>query len=404
MAGRGRVLLLALVVTLIPVALVLAPGAGSDRSTLDRGPEGTAALAGVLRGLGHEVESLRVGLATLTRRPAGGVLIMPSAPGLIPGAVLGDGEAAILRRWIEAGSTAAVVTHHPMEFLTELGLGYDWEALDRPPRGGQRWRRSLPSLPHPLTLGPPLAVSGRGGLDPGPDWSVLYSLDRVPVVASQSVGDGTLVVIADPYTLTNAGLGKAGNLEFWVRFVGHFLREDGVVMFDDLHAGASDGKGFVAYGRRAGILPAMLLVLFALALYGWRAGTRFGAILPPAAVRNPRASSELVHAVAGLYERADLRGHALAVLSRRFRRALERRSGLKWDRGDLDAWTAAELGPDAARQFARIRRGFAALLGNDRPNREDTLELARLVSRFETTWLAPKRARTTSPDTERDTP
>ncbi len=191
MRGRGLVLLLALVVVLIPVGLVLAPGAGSDRSTLDRGPEGTAALAGVLRGLVHEVESLRVGLVALTRRPVGGVLIMPSAPGLFPSAVLGEGEARILQQWVEAGSTAVVVTHYPHFLLDEVGIGYDWEALERPPRGGQRWRESLPLLPHPLTLGPPLAVKGRGGIEPGDESATLYALDRVPVVAAHPMGKGS---------------------------------------------------------------------------------------------------------------------------------------------------------------------------------------------------------------------
>jgi len=402
MRGRLAVGLLALAVVFLPLALVLAPGAGSDRSTLDRGPEGSAALAGVLRGLGHEVESLRVGLVPLTRRPAGSVLIMPSAPGLLPSAVLGEGEAAILLRWLEQGSVAVVLTHYPSYLLEELGIGYEWEALERPVRGGPRWRPSLPILAHPLTLGPPLAIQGRGGLKPSDEASPLYAVGTVPVIAVHPLGEGAVVVVADPYLATNAGLGKEGNLEFWVRLVSHYLEPGGRVLFDDLHAGATDAKGVVAYARRAGVVPAMLLALFALALYGWRAGTRFGAVLPPLEERNLRASSELVHAVADLYERAQLRGHVLAVLSRRFRRALERRSGLKWDRGGLDAWTASELGPAAARDFARIRRGFAALLGEDRPDREQTLELARLVSTFETTWLT--HGRKALAITEKDTP
>jgi hypothetical protein len=225
--------------------------------------------------------------------------------------------------------------------------------------------------------------------------STLYAVDRVSVVTVQPVGKGALVVVADPFIATNAGIGQGGNLEFWVRLVDFYLGSGGRVLFDDLHAGATDNKGVVAYARGAGLLPAMLLALFGLALYLWRAGARFGAVMDPAAARNLRASSELVHAVAGLYERADLRGHALAVLSRRFRHRLERRSGQKWERGTLDAWVGSELGPEAARQFARIRRGFAALLGESRPRRDETLELAQLVTGFESTWLTSSR--TTAP-------
>ncbi len=334
---------------------------------------------------------MRVGLVPLTRQPAGSVLIQASAPGLVPAAVLSETEVELLRRFVEEGSTAVVVTHFPTLVLEELGIGYDWEALPRLDRGGSRWREAAPVLPGPVTVGEPLAIQGRGGLEPSTLDDVLYAALGVPVVTERSVGEGSLVVVSDPWILSNAGLRHGGNLEFWVRLVDDRLRPGGLVLFDDLHAGATDGKGVVAYARRAGVLPAILLVLVALGLYGWRAGSRFGAVLPGVDARNPRASAELVHAVAGLYERADLRGHALAVLSRRFRRNLERRSGQAWDRGGLGPWVASELGPDAARQFARIKRGFGALLTVHLPDRDETLELARLVHDFEAQWLRPGR-------------
>ncbi len=370
--------------------LFLGAGVSSNRSTLDRGPEGTAALASVLRGLGHDVESLRLGLITLVRRPAGSVLFMPSAPGLIP-TVLGEAELHILEEFIAKGSTVIVVTHYPTALLDPFDVEFEWDALERPPRTGPGYRQALPVLPLPVTLGEPLAVAGRGGITLTGDGNVLYSVDGVPIVASIPAGKGEVIVVSDPSTITNRGISRAGNLDLWVRLVRDRLRDDGVVMFDDLHAGATDDKGTIAYARRAGLLPALLLAVLLAGLYLWRAGARFGSVLPPKASRNPRTSSELVHAIAGLYERAGLRSHALAVLSRRFRRAVERRSGLRWDRDSVAPWVERELGPGAGRAFERIRRGFASMLSDPDPPRDETLELARLVHRFETEHLNVRR-------------
>lgn len=396
--GRARLRVPAALLGLLAICgaafLLLNPAAGGSRSTLDRGPEGTAALAGVLTRLGVEVESLRVGLVPLIRRPDGSVLVMPSEPGLLPSSMVGEAELDILERFMTRGSTVVVATHYPTSVLDEWEVEYLWDSLGRPGREPDtpRWHEALPLLPHPVTLGGPLAISGRGGLEAGSTAEVLYAVDDVVVALSLPVGKGALVVVSDPTTLTNAGVGRAGNLDFWVSLVRHHLRPGGVVLFDDLHAGAADDHGVVAYARKAGMVPAMLLVLILGALYLWRAGSRLGEILPSLDERNPRASSELVRALASLYQRAGLRAHALAVLSRRFRRRMERRSGLPWDRKVLDPWVAQELGPEAARTFGRIRRGFAALLPDDDPDRESALELARLVHRFEQTWLRPVRA------------
>lgn len=382
--------------------LFLASGVRSDRSTLDRGPEGTAALASVLGGLGYEVESLRLGLVTLVRRPTGSVLFMPSAPGLIP-AVLGQGELEVLQEFVAQGSTLVVVTHYPTAALEEFDIDFQWDALERPPRSGPGYREAVPVLPLPITLGEPLAVSGRGGLELRGEGTVLYSVEGVAVAVSVPAGKGEVVVVSDPSTITNRGIGREGNVDLWVRLVRDRVADGGIVMFDDLHAGASDDKGTIAYARRAGLLPALLLAVMLAGLYLWRAGSRFGSVLPPMASENPRTSSELVHAIAGLYERAGLRNHALAVLSRRFRRAVEERSGLRWDRDSVAPWVGRELGPEAARTFDRIRRGFAAMLSEPSPPRDETIELARLVHRFEKQYLAPRRrptrrTQTTPPD------
>ena len=123
------------------------------------------------------------------------------------------------------------------------------------------------------------------------------------------------------------------------------------------------------------------------------------AALPPPDRRHPRASSELVAAIGSLYERAGMHHHAVTLMSRRFRRKVERRSGLAWKRDSLQTWVATELGPEAARAFERIRRSFASTLARSDPDPHDVLELARRIQRFESTWLeGPTRRSSEAPE------
>jgi hypothetical protein len=379
---------------------LLGSGAGGSRATGDRGPEGTAAIAAVLTQLGHPVESMRVGLNALVRAPEGSVLFLIAAPTLIPSAIVGEGELTRLEKWVEAGNTAVIVTHYPDAFLETLGPDFLWDELDRLDRdAAQRTHTAYAVLPGPLTLGGALAVEGRGGLKlHGLRDEPLFAVDAHAVAVRRSLGDGTVVAVADPFTITNRGLRYGGNLDFYVAVVRTHLGEGGHVLFDDLHAGGGDDFGVVAYARRAGLTPALLIVLLLGAAYLWRAGSRFGAVLPPPDRRNPRASSELVGAIGNLYERAGLHSHVVALMSRRFRRKVEQRSGLAWKREALEGWVASELGPDAARLFARIRHGFAALLNRSDPDPDDVLTLARNVHRFESTWLDGPKRRSAPPE------
>ncbi len=388
----GIAALLALVVAVI--ALLGGSGVGGDRSTDDRGPEGTAALAAVLAELGHPVRPLRVGLNALLRQPEGSVIFLVSAPGLLPPAVPTEGELDRLQAFVEAGSTAVVLTDFPDGFLDQFGIEFEWDATERKDReeGGPRWRESLPVLPGPLTLGGPLAFEGRGALESAVADDILYSLDGKAVVLRREQGKGRLFVLSDPTPATNRGLRRAGNLAFFVSLVNQNRRGDGVVLFDDLHAGGGDEFGVVAYARKSGFLPTIGLVLLLLGLYLWRAGARFGAILPAADERDLRASSELVKAVARLYERAGLRAHVVALLSKRLRRKVERRSGLPWKREITDAWVQRELGDRAFTLFQHCRAGFGQLPSHPDPAPDAVLALARRVHRFETEFLdAPRR-------------
>lgn len=376
---------------LLAVAVWVVRSAGSaDRSSTSLGPEGTAALAGVLGRMGHEVESVRLGLHVLSNRPMGSVLFLPMAPGLVSTGI-GASELARLEQFVRAGSTAVVLTHYTDPVTEWLGREYAWRAIDG--GGAEGPPLALPVLPEPLVFGGGLQMEGRGGLKPHGGDDVLFAVGEVPVVVRRRDGDGTWFLVADPGTATNRTLGRAGNLAFYTALVERHLGPGGRVMFDDLHAGAGDSKGLVAWARGGGLLPSLLALVLLVAAWIWSAGLRFGAILPAVGQRAARPTTDLVGAVATVYERAGLQAHALAVMSRRFRRRLERHAGRSWSGGQLNAWVQAELGESAGRDLERIRRRLGELLADPSPRLEDVRAAAALLHHFETAYLTGHRLR-----------
>ena len=147
----------------------------------------------------------------------------------------------------------------------------------------------------------------------------------------------------------------------------------------------------VAYARRAGAGPALIVVALLLALGLWRGGAREAPAVRARPAPPVLGGAEHVRALAGLYARAGLRRHALEVTSRDFRRRVEARAGVAWELDRLDRWLKDELGPQAAVEFARVRAGFVRLFAAPEPDPAAVLAVARLAARFERRWLGARR-------------
>ena len=375
-----------LVAGLLVLALV-APGAASSRSSLDRGPRGAAALRSVLVRLGHDVESLRLGLHVLSRKEVG-VLFIASPPGLVAWPPLTAGDAERVMGWVDRGGVAVLVQDRPGPVLAMLGASVDPSGLPRSSAGS---RPALPTQPAASTVGGPLALRGRATLTLVPEWTPLWSVRGAVVGARREWGAGEVLVVSDPDALSNSDLGRGGNLAFFVAIVSAALPDGGHVYFDDLHAGGGDAHGVVAYARRAGAGPALIVVALLLALGLWRGGAREAPAVRARPAPPVLGGAEHVRALAGLYARAGLRRHALEVTSRDFRRRVEARAGVAWELDRLDRWLKDELGPQAAVEFARVRAGFVRLFAAPEPDPAAVLAVARLAARFERRWLGARR-------------
>jgi hypothetical protein len=202
------------------------------------------------------------------------------------------------------------------------------------------------------------------------------------LLVDYAYGRGRIVVLSDPYIVSNGGINRADNLFLAVNVVtgGH----GGRVAFDEFHQGygETDNRLF-AYFRGTPILWMFAQgALVALALV-WTSGRRFARALP--APRTDRRSKlEFVASMAELQQRARAYDLAIENIYTRTRRALARYGGVAAN-APLE-----QIAAGVGRRSGRSRRKLEALMrecedsiaGNPLSARR-ALELARELRELE---------------------
>jgi hypothetical protein len=171
------------------------------------------------------------------------------------------------------------------------------------------------------------------------------------MLVDYAYGRGRVVVMSDPYVVSNAGLNRADNLFLAVNLVTGG-RARGRIAFDEFHQGYGEGRNeALAYFRGTPVLWLFAQVaLVALALV-WTRGRRFARALP-APSTDRRSKLEFVASMAELQQRAHAYDLALENVYARTRRALARYGGVP---------AAAQPEQIAERVAARSGRDRAAL-------------------------------------------
>jgi hypothetical protein len=161
----------------------------------------------------------------------------------------------------------------------------------------------------------------------------LYGEADHPVVVQYRVGSGSVLWLADPGPLTNAGLKRTGNLEFLLAALGP--PKDRRVLWDEyVH-----GFEHLSYSRHSRSMIAWIFLQFALlglaiiATYSRRNGRIWN---PPEERR--LSPLEFVRTLGMVYERAGAGSVAVDIWYQRFRYLLTRRLGLAFNTSvqDLD--------------------------------------------------------------------
>lgn len=196
-------------------------------------------------------------------------------------------------------------------------------------------------------------------------------------------GGGRVIVLSDPYVVSNAGINRADNLFLAVNILtGGRARTR--VLFDEVHQGYGGGRNeTLAYFRGT---PFVWLfaqgALVALALV-WTRGRRFARSLPAPHV-DRRSKLEFVASMAELQQRARAYGLALENVYARTRRALARYGGLPPTAPPerIAERVAARSGRDRAALEALLRECEEASAGAPL-NARRALELARRLRELE---------------------
>jgi hypothetical protein len=203
------------------------------------------------------------------------------------------------------------------------------------------------------------------------------------MLVDYAYGRGRVVVMSDPYVVSNAGINRADNLFLAVNLATGG-RAQGRVLFDEFHQGYGEGQNEVlAYFRGT---PVLWLfgqgALVALALV-WTRGRRFARALPAPHI-DRRSKLEFVASMAELQQRARAYDLALENIYARTRRALARYGGLPASSSpeQIAERVAARSGKDKSALQTLLRECEDACAGAPL-NAPRSLELARSLRELE---------------------
>ena len=143
-------------------------------------------------------------------------------------------------------------------------------------------------------------------------------------------GYGTIVLLSDPYVVTNGGIGLNDNLMLALNVLAGF-NPNGLIAFDEYHQGRGITRNaFASYFEGTPVLAIAgqlgLLILVVL----WTNGRRFGRPLPLPQV-DRRSSLEFVSSMAELQERSRAFDLAIENIYSRTRRVLARHAGVDYN-------------------------------------------------------------------------
>ena len=150
------------------------------------------------------------------------------------------------------------------------------------------------------------------------------------LLVDYSYGGGRVVLLGDPYLVTNAGIRLKDNLTLAINLLGG-PESAGLIAFDEFHHGRGISRNaFASYFAGTPVLAIagqiVLLVLVAL----WTNGRRFARPLPLSHV-DRRSSLEFVASMAELQERSRAFDLAIENIYTRTRRVLARHAGVDYN-------------------------------------------------------------------------
>jgi hypothetical protein len=150
------------------------------------------------------------------------------------------------------------------------------------------------------------------------------------LVLDYSYGYGDIVLLSDPYVVTNGGIGLQDNLMLAINVL-EGLRPNGLIAFDEYHQGRGITRNpFASYFEGTPVLAIAGQITLLVLVVLWTNGRRFGRPLPLPQV-DRRSSLEFVSSMAELQERSRAFDLAIENIYSRMRRVLARHAGVDYN-------------------------------------------------------------------------
>lgn len=130
-------------------------------------------------------------------------------------------------------------------------------------------------------------------------WVPLLGRDGRLLAAERPWGKGALVLVTDPFFLSNEGLLSERNAPLLTRLLGRTAR----VIFDEHHLGVQEEGSVGALARRYRLHGVVAVLLAIAALFLWRAGTSFLPAPPQPIVAVPLAGRDAAEGFVNLLRR-----------------------------------------------------------------------------------------------------
>ena len=194
-------------------------------------------------------------------------------------------------------------------------------------------------------------------------------------------GSGRIIVLSDPYVVTNRGIRANDNLQLAINAV---TTHDGLIAFDEYHQGrGTTGNAFAVYFSGTPVLAIAAQVALVVLLILWTNARRFARPLPLRQV-DRRSSLEFVASMAELQERSRAFDLAIENVYTRTRRVLARYAGVNYNssRSEIAARIAARSKVEAP-QLETLMRQCEEVINGQPINWRQAVDLVKRLREVE---------------------
>ena len=212
------------------------------------------------------------------------------------------------------------------------------------------------------------------------------------LLVDYTLGYGQIVVLTDPYIVSNGGISLADNVHLAL----NLLRDDGLVAFDEFHQGRGvTSNAIIAYFEGTPVLALFGQLLLLILVILWTRGRRFARPLPLPQM-DRRSTLEFVASMAELQQRSGAFDLAIENVYTRTRRILARYAGLDYNspRSEIALRLSTRSNVDA-KQIETLMRQCEDAINGEPISERQAVHLVRRLREVERALGVPLRSRET---------